>query len=93
MKLCLLALGFFSAFPVVQAAPNTEGAGVTAPTGKVTYRKGKDLNFDEALIQGQNQRPEATVVTGNVKQGGDGLIRLRENFVDRVAVDYAEELE
>lgn len=91
----MIRIGLVLSLSLSPAWAATEAGNVSAPTppGKVQYRKGKDLNFDEALIQGQNQRPEATVVTGNVRQGGDGLIRLRENFVDRVAVDYAEELE
>lgn len=89
MRMGLLVLGM-----CMIAQPSAYAAQERAekPAPQVKYRKGKDLNFDELLIQGQNQRPEATVVTGNVKQGGDGLLRLREDFVDRVAADYGEEL-
>lgn len=58
----------------------------------VRYRKGKDVNFEELLIQGQLKRPEITVVTGNVGEGDDGLLRLRENFMDRIAEDVGEEI-
>lgn len=58
--------------------------------GKVRYRKAKDVNFDEMLINGQLQRPEIAVVTGEVGQGTDGLLRLRENFIDQVAIDFGE---
>lgn len=60
-------------------------------TGNVKYSAGKDVNFEELLIQGQLKRPEVSVVTGNVKQGADGLLRLRENFLDRVTSDSGEE--
>ena len=67
-------------------------ANETAPTtGKVRYSAGKDVNFEELLIQGQLKRPEISVVTGNVQQGADGLLRLRENFLDRVTADAGEE--
>jgi hypothetical protein len=58
---------------------------------KVKYSAGKDVNFEELLIQGQLKRPEISVVTGNVKDGANGLLRLRENFLDRVTSDAGEE--
>jgi hypothetical protein len=58
---------------------------------KVTYKGGKQVNFEELLIQGQLKRPEVSVVTGNQTQGTDGMLRLRENFVDRLAEDAGEE--
>lgn len=57
---------------------------------EVQYKAGKDVNFEEMLIQGQLKRPEISVVTGNVKQGADGLLRLRENFLDRMSSDNGE---
>lgn len=65
-------------------------ADVVAPTN-VKYRAGKDVNFDELLINGQLKRPEIMVVTGNADQGTNGLLRLRENFIDRMAADFSEE--
>jgi len=62
------------------------------PNKGVRYKSGKDLNFEELLINGQIQRPEISVVTGNTQQGTDGLLRLRENFLDRVSIDYGEEV-
>jgi len=62
-----------------------------APAPKVSYKGGKDVNFEELLIQGQLKRPEVTVVTGNQGQGTDGMLRLRENFIDRLAEDAGEE--
>ena len=62
-----------------------------AANAKVKYSAGKDVNFEELLIQGQLKRPDISVVTGNVKEGADGLLRLRENFLDRVTSDAGEE--
>lgn len=59
----------------------------------VRYRKAKDVNFEELLIQGQLKRGEISVVTGDAEDGTDGLLRLRENFLDRVAVDAGEEVQ
>lgn len=63
------------------------------PAPVVKYKKGKDVNFDELLIQGQLKRPELTVVTGNTAQGTDGLLRLRENFLDQTQNDIGEEIQ
>ena len=59
---------------------------------KIKYKAGKDVNFEELLIQGQLKRPELSVVTGNTQPGSDGLLRLRENFIDRITTDVGEEL-
>jgi hypothetical protein len=64
-----------------------------APDSKVHYKSEKDLSFDELLIQGQLRRPEITVVTGNAEQGTNGLLRLRENFLDRIANDIGEDVQ
>ena len=58
----------------------------------VRFKSGKEVNFEQLLIQGQLKRAEITVVTGNVNQGDDGLLRLRENFLDRIAEDIGEEV-
>jgi len=73
----------------ISARANEEA---TPDTGKVKYKTGRDINFEELLIQGQLRRPEIAVVTGNVDNSGDGLLRLRENFLDRIAMDNGEEI-
>ncbi len=74
------------------SAPQTAVQSPEAPSPNVRYKKGKDVNFEELLIQGQIKRPEITVVTGDDSQGTDGLLRLRENFVDRMTMDFGEEI-
>lgn len=76
-------------FPFARA--ETESA-TSSPPPKVRYKAGQDVNFEQLLINGEIKRPELTVVTGNVQQGTDGLLRLRENFTDRVTMDAGEEL-
>ena len=63
-----------------------------SPKPNVRYKAGKEVNFEELLIQGQLKRPEITVVTGNTQRGGDGLLKLRENFLDRITEDAGEEI-
>ncbi len=79
--LLLLAVGAFAA----ESNPDTAAAPV------VKYKAGKEVNFEELLIKGELSRPEVTVVTGQVEKGTDGLLKLRENFLDRVASDQGEE--
>lgn len=59
---------------------------------KVRYRGAKEINFEKLLIEGELKRKQITVVTGNAQDGTDGLLRLRENFLDRVAMDAGEEV-
>ena len=77
---------------LASSAAFADEATTDAPEKGVRYKKGKDINFEELVIQGQLKRPEITVVTGNVSEGDDGLLRLRENFMDRIAEDVGEEI-
>ncbi len=74
--------------PVTTAVPATTEEAQKAP--KIRYKQSDDINFEKLLIEGQLQKPSVTVVTGTVKKGGDGLLRMRKNFLDRVARDYGE---
>jgi hypothetical protein len=72
-------------------------AGVEAQTEKrtesvtaVKYRSGKEIRFDELLIQGQMKRAEMSVVTGDSDPASDGLLRLRDQFLDHAALDLGE---
>ena len=90
----LLGLGLFISFAANGfAADSTPANAPKEPDAKVRYRSGKDVNFDELLINGQLKRPELTVVTGNTAQGTDGLLRLRENFIDQTQMDLGEQVE
>jgi hypothetical protein len=72
---------------VALAAP--ESSSVTG----VKYRSGKEIRFDELLIQGQMKRAEVSVVTGDQAEFSNGLLRLRENFLDHAANDLGEEIQ
>jgi len=60
---------------------------------QVKYRSGKEIRFDELLIQGQMKRAELSVVTGDPWEVSDGLLRLRENFLDHASLDLSEEVQ
>lgn len=90
------SMSFGAPNPASQA-PVNKGAETMLPTtpapaaGKVKYKAAKDMNFEELLIEGQLKRPDLNVITGETEQGGNGLLRLRENFVDRMTADAGEE--
>jgi hypothetical protein len=58
---------------------------------RVRYKAGKALSFDKVEIDGEATRPQISVVTGDEADKDNGLLRLRENFLDRIASDFAEE--
>lgn len=88
LTIALLGVSAFAA-----ETPNDAATAANSGAPKVRYKAGKDVNFEELLIQGDLKRPELSIVTGNTQQGTDGLLRLRENFTDRISMDAGEELQ
>ncbi len=84
-----------TAFALVVSVGAAGGALAAAPESvtQVKYRSGKEIRFDELLIQGQMKRPEVSVVTGDQAEFSNGLLRLRENFLDHAANDLGEEIQ
>ncbi len=52
----------------------------------------KNIQFESLLIQGQVQRPDISIVTGDAGNDLDGLLRLRNDFIDLMAMDAGEEI-
>jgi|GEM_PF-6188320 len=95
LSLTVLAVLFMTSAYAEDSKPAQTSKALTPTTvpttpPKVKYRTAKDVSFEELLIQGELKRPEITVVTGNAQQGTDGLLRLREDFLDRIAADFGE---
>ena len=59
---------------------------------KIRYKSSKEINLKEILIQGKVERPNLSVVTGSISNDNSGLLRLRKNFLDRVSMDFGEEV-
>jgi hypothetical protein len=74
-------------------APASAGEPANAPAQIVKYKAGKDLNFEQLVIEGELKRPELSVVTGDSDENGNGLLRLRENFMDRLAEGAGEDVQ
>jgi hypothetical protein len=52
----------------------------------------KDIQFESLLIQGQIQRPDLAIVTGDSGDNLEGLLRMRTDFTDLMAQDAGEEI-
>jgi hypothetical protein len=50
----------------------------------------KQIQFESLLIQGQVARPDISIVTGDGGEDLDGLLRLRQDFNDLMAMDAGE---
>lgn len=59
----------------------------------IRYTKGKKLDFESILIKGHLKRPEMSVVTGDVNGEDEGLLKLREDFLNHMAIDLGVEVQ
>lgn len=62
-------------------------------SNKLKFEKKKKIDFESLLIEGENKRPDLSVVTGNLGEKDLGLLKLRENFHDVMADDSGEEIQ
>lgn len=70
--------------------------GILLSSFALAQDEGKDvrnIQFESLLIQGQVQRPDLSMITGNGQEDSDGLLRLRDNFTDLMAADHGEVIE
>lgn len=81
--LCFLVMSFFATNVLAENA-NSKGP---------RYRTGKKIDFESLLIEGQKKKADYSVVTGNLGENDLGLLKLREDFLDTMADDAAEEIE
>lgn len=66
------------------------GLAFTADTDGKDVRQ---IQFESLLIQGQVQRPDISIVTGDAGGDLDGLLRLRQDFTDLMAADAGEAIQ
>ncbi len=59
-------------------------------TKNVRYKSGKHIDFQSLLIEGEKKKADYSVVTGNLGETDFGLLKLRENFHDFMALDHKE---
>lgn len=88
LKLWMISLFLFASLSAMAA--NQEGADTAK---NIKYREGKKIDFESLLIEGENKKPQLSVVTGNLGERDLGLIKVRENFLDYMVNNAGEELE
>lgn len=96
LVIAVIAL-FGSIATLVAEASDLSGVAAQAAAGqsagkKIKY-KSKDVDFDAMSIQGQLKKPELSVVTGNNRKRSLGLMRVRKDFLDKMAVDNGEAIQ
>lgn len=85
MKKLILAIVLFSVTFGARAEDDSKKK-------KIKYKKSKKIDFESLLIQGEKKRAEIFVVTGDSDESLDGLLRLRDNFIDQQEYDFGEEV-
>jgi hypothetical protein len=83
MKITTLILPFFFVLLAWQVSAEDE----------TSFSGGSKLDFEALLIEGQVKRPEVSVVTGDLDSEIEGLIRMREDFLDKMSLNLGEELQ
>lgn len=88
MKKIVLGFAILLVGAFVLVAP----ADVFAKDGskKIRYKKGKRIDFESLLVEGEGKKPEMSVVTGNIGEKDLGLLKHRKDFNDFMADDAGE---
>ena len=60
------------------------------PKDRVRYTKSKKLDFNSQTVEGVLQRPETALITASESLSTNGILRLREDFLDKYAADIGE---
>lgn len=71
---------------------SSQGGAIKRPEKTVRYKKSKKVDFGDQTIEGNIQRPKAALITGSEASQDSGILRLREDFLDRFASDNGEEI-
>lgn len=59
----------------------------------VKFKTGDRIDFESLLIEGENKKPELSVVTGNLGERDLGFLKHKEDFVEFMADDAGEEIQ
>lgn len=74
-----------------KAVVATDGkTGDVGPKDRVHYVKSKKLDFNSQTVEGILQRPETALITASESLSTNGILRLREDFLDKFAADIGE---
>lgn len=90
MKKIVLGIAILLAGAIVMTAPTETFA---KDQKNIRYKKGTRIDFESLLVEGENKKPEMSVVTGNIGKKDLGLLKLREDFNDFMANDAGEKIQ
>jgi hypothetical protein len=83
MRTILLTLAL--AVPLAAGAQSKDRAGDAPPQqAKIEYEKKTVINFEDDTIEGDLKRPDGEYVEGRSKVDHSNLIKIRENWRDKV---------
>jgi hypothetical protein len=57
---------------------------------KIRYKKSKSINFSAQSVEGGVSRPETSLITAGEDSTSNGLLRIRQHFLDKYAADTGE---
>ena len=89
IKIILVTVISFSVFAAPLGSTNFKKKGRQV---KIRYKNPKEMDFEELLVQGKLKRPNLSIITGSIENDDTSLLRLRKNFLDRVSMDFGEEV-
>jgi ABC-type glycerol-3-phosphate transport system substrate-binding protein len=70
--------------PLAAAAQSAGGKAESRPQPKVEYEKKTVINFEDDTIEGDLKRPDGEYVEARNKVDHSNLIKIRENWRDKV---------
>lgn len=88
MKHIIIFLTIFTTANVFAANENE-----MKPEKKIRYKEAGRIDFESLLIEGERNKPELSVVTGNIGEKDNGLMVNRLDFGDMMANDFGEVIE
>jgi len=74
----------------VPASAGDAAVKTPGPQDRIHYKKSKKMDFSSQTIEGKLQRPETSLITASENLSSNGILRLRENFMDKYAADAGE---
>lgn len=84
-NLIIIATMLFSAYAFAQGKGGAKGG-----DGNVTYKKTTEYSFDDDTIEGDLTKPDGEYVEARKKVKHSNLIKIREEFKDKVMQSVGE---
>ncbi len=90
MRKLLMMCVILSAAPVLAQDEGSNAGGSNAGEGNVRYNKTTTIDFEDDTIEGDLTKPDGEYVEARKKVKHSNLIRIREDFEDKVMQSVGE---